>query len=62
MPILEEMLRMDYEARPRYPTKPLPQGTRENPPYSLTLFISNQIGVVAAWFLEMYASQSGSKA
>ena len=43
MPILEEILRKDYESNPRYPTKPLPQDADTNQPHSLNLFVSSEL-------------------
>jgi hypothetical protein len=43
MPILEEILRKDYESNPRYPTKPLPQKSDTNQTHSLNLFVSSEL-------------------
>ena len=43
MPILEEILRKDYESNPRYPTKTLPQGAGANHQHSLKLFVSSEL-------------------
>jgi len=43
MPILEEILRKDYESNPRYPSKPLPTSTAPGQPHDAKLFIASEL-------------------